>query len=63
MESKLKDVVVGEIVAIKGKLNDVDYHFLVIKEKDCIAKLMITCRLLPVQDRTEESVLCIRDDS
>ena len=53
MENKLKDVVASKIAVIEGTLNGIDYYLFVIKDKDYIAKLMETYRLLSAQNRTK----------
>ena len=45
------------------KLDDVDYHLFVMKDKDYVVKLMGTYGSLSVEDGTEDSIRCIIDDS
>ena len=63
MENKLKDASVGETAAIKGKLDDVDYHLFMMKDKDHVVKLMTTYGSSLVEDGTEDSVRHIIDGS
>ena len=63
MGNKLRDKAVSEAPAIKGKLYDIEYHLFVMKDKDCIAKLMATDGSLPAQDGAKESVCYVRDES
>ena len=63
MENKLKDASVSETAATQGKLDDVDYHLFVMKDKDYIIKLMTTYGSSSVEDGTEDSIRCVIDDS
>lgn len=41
IDTKLWDAIIGKVVAIQGKISNIEYHLLMIKDKGCIAKLMI----------------------
>ena len=59
MESKLKDTSIGETVATKGAIDNVECHLFVMRCKDDAMKLMKTCDSLTVRDDANDSARCV----
>lgn len=56
IDQKLRDASISETVAIRGSINNIEYHLFLIKDKDHIMELLTTCSSLSVGNNVIESV-------